>query len=258
VEGRWEAVLFNDELELLEARFHEGQDDVDKWVILEAAETFTGKPKPLYFEENKNLFEPWLDRVVHVVADLPAGEPWDRERAQRDALSQVQIPGNDVVALCDGDELVARWAWPVLENKTATGTVVLPMQQYYYTLRWATPLVLARTRAARRKDIGRFGEWADTPPPSAFHEVTQLDGAGWHLSCLGGPERVAKKLQSFSHTELSDPMWANIDNCRKVIKQGWDLDPTRRYHLELVEPAGPEWLLSEGVKKWPWLLTGDV
>lgn len=255
---RWECVLFNDELELLEARFHESQDAVDRWVILEASETFTGTPKPLYFDENKEQFTPWMDRVVHVVADLPSGPAWEREAAQRDALATVEIGGEDLVVLCDGDELVAHWAWPLLENKTLRGTVVLPMRQHYYTLRWATPLVLARTRAARRKDIGRVSEWADTPPPSAYHEAPQLEDAGWHLSCLGGPERLSKKLHSFSHTELSDPMWANVRNCKKMIQGGWDLDPQRRCPLTKVESAGPEWLLNEGVKKWPWLLTGDV
>lgn len=251
---RWEAVLFNDELELLEARLHEGEDAVDRWVILEAAETFTGSPKPLHFDENREAFTPWLDRIIHVVADLPAGSAWDRENAQRDALSSVHIPEDDVVALCDGDELIAKWAWAVLDYQTKAGTVVLPMRQFYYTLTWATPLVLARSRAALRRDIGRFSEWANTP----LEDFQHLDGAGWHLSCLGGAERVAKKLQSFSHTELADPMWANVRNCQKMIKEGWDLDPVRRYSLEKVAPEGPEWLLTEGVKRWPWLLTGEV
>lgn len=256
---RWECVLFNDELELLEARLHEGEDVVDRWVILEATETFTGQPKRVHFGENKSHFEPWLERIEHVVVDLPAGQtPWEREKAQRDALAQVPIAGDDLVVLCDGDELVARWAWPVLEDKTENGTVVLPMQQYYYTLTWQTPLVLARSRAARRRDIDSPGDWAADPPPSLFQESPQLDGAGWHLSCLGGPERVCKKLQSFSHTELGDPMWANVENCRKMIKEGWDLDPSRRYQLKRVEPVGPDWLLTEGIKRWPWMITGGV
>lgn len=251
---RWEAFLFNDELELLEARLREGETVVDRWVVLEAEQTFTGQPKPLHFAENRQQFGPWLERIEHVVASLPGGSPWDRERAQRDALASVAIDPGDLVVLADGDELVAAWAWPVLEEMTRNGTVVLPMTQHYFTLTWRTPLTLARTRAARRKDIMSFSGWADIP----YQDFPALENAGWHLSCLGGPQRLSRKLQSFSHTEIADPMWVSERNCALMIEHGWDIDPHRNFELTKVEPTGPRWLVEEGVKKWPWLLTGGV
>jgi beta-1,4-mannosyl-glycoprotein beta-1,4-N-acetylglucosaminyltransferase len=257
-----EAFIFNDEIELLEARFRETGDSVDLYVVIESEQTFTGGSKPLYFAENKDQFALSRSEIAHVVADLPKnGTAWDRERAQRNALHQVidDLDGDAIVTLCDGDELVSAEYWDQIEEFVDAGTVVLPMRQHYFTLTWATPAhpppdggEMARSRVARRSAIEEAGAWAD----GQFG--IQFLGSGWHLSCLGGPERLLKKLSSFSHTELSNPSWANLENCTRMIRDGIDIDPVRQWPLERVEPAGPEWLITEGVKKWPWLLTGGV
>lgn len=260
---KWEAFLFNDELELLEARFRETADVVDGYVLVESAKTFTGDSKPLHYAENIGRFEPWNHKVHHVVADLPISDgAWACERAQRDAVHRVidQLDGNDLVALCDGDELLSRTFWEGVDDLGRENeTFVLPMQQYYFTLSWSTPLgpppnggLMCRSRIARRRVVSQASAWADAIYPH------QLMDSGWHLSCLGGPERLCRKLRSFSHTELSDRSWANVDNCARLIRQGIDIDPNRRWRLFKTEPTGPAWLLGEGVERWPWLLTGGV
>lgn len=254
---RFEAFLLNDELELMEARLHETWGRVDRYVVIESPTTFTGRSKPLHYAENQDRFAEYSDRIMHVVADLPKnGTSWDRERAQRDALHQVidDCDGEDIIALCDGDELVSRAFWDDVENRVVDGTVVLPMRQHYFTLTWSTPVEgeMCRSRAAFRRDIDRASAWAD-----GIYGL-KMPNAGWHLSCLGGPERLCSKLQSFAHTELSDPSWANIENCARMIRDGVDIDPVRKWPLSRVAPQGPSWLLDEGVKKWPWLLDGGV
>jgi len=252
----WECLILNDEIELLLARLHEGDGVVDRWVVVEAKETFSGRAKPLYYAENIDQFTPWADRIIHIVADLSgATDPWAREAAQRDAISEAinAADPDDVVSVTDADELIAATVWPEIERLTETGPVVLPMRQLYYTLCWATPWWGERGRAARRRDIDAVSTFADRKDlPWRLYE------AGWHLSCLGGPERVAEKLRSFSHTELSDPSWANTENCARLIRDGLDIHPGRAWQLETVAPQGPGWLLDEGVKRWPWLITGGV
>lgn len=256
-----EVVLFNDELELLEARFHEGEDVVDQWIIIESSETFTGQPKTLYYLENVERFVRWGDRVRSIEARLAGPRTWDREAQQRDALvpELLQLPGDAVVALCDGDELIDSRDWPLIEEMTKHGTVCFPMVQHYFTLCWSTPPFnpprggrMRRSRAARARDIPTsVSAWADG------QYGLELE-TGWHLSCLGGPGRLLKKLQSFSHTELSGPDWANLENCERMIRDGIDIDPNRNWPLTKVEPQGPAWLLDEGVKQWPWLLDGGI
>jgi hypothetical protein len=253
-----ECVLFNDELELLEARFHEGENHVDRWIIIEAVETFSGQPKALHYLENVERFTRWADRIQRVEARLAGAGAWNRERQQRDALvpQLLQLPKDATVALCDGDELIAAKDWPLIEEMTLEGTVCFPMVQHYFTLCWSTPDALPpdgglmrRSRAARAGSIPpSVSEWADGQYGLELR-------TGWHLSCLGGPERLQSKLQSFSHTELAN---VTLEQCEKMIREGIDIEPTRNWPLTKVEPQGPEWLLTEGVERWPWLLTGGV
>jgi hypothetical protein len=261
--GFFECFIFNDELELLEARLRETDGVVDRWVLVEAAVTFTGAPKPRHYAENKDRFSPWNDRIEHIVADLSrVPDAWARERKQRDAVHQFidQLSGDDIVALTDGDELLSRTFWTLIEEPVQHGTLVLPMQQHYFTLTWSTPVgpppdggLMERSRVARRRHITTTAsEWADALYGMKFHH------SGWHLSCLGGPERLLSKLRSFSHTELSDPRWANLENCTRMIRDGIDIDPVRKWPLHRVPPQGPQWLITEGVERWPWLIDGVV
>lgn len=259
---KFECFIFNDELELLEARLRETADVVDRWVLIEAPTTFTGEPKPLHYGENIDRFSEWSDRIEHVVAGLPAqASAWEREAAQRDALHKFidQLDGDDIVALCDGDELLSSGFWKIIDEPVKQGTVVLPMLQHYFTLTWALPNkptpdggLMHRSRVAERRSIERASSWADGEFGLRMHH------SGWHLSCLGGPERLCQKLRSFAHTELSSPQWANLENCKRMIRDGVDIDPFRRWPLTKVPPQGPPWLITEGVERWPWLLDGGI
>ena len=246
----------NDEIELLEARLREGDGIVDWWVIIEASETHTGTSKPLHFVNNMVHFNPWLSRIKYIIADLSsATDPWAKEALQRDYISQAisEALPDDIISITDADELIAASSWSEIKRLTEYGPVLLPMQQHYFSLTWATPWWGERGRVARKKDVGIVSSFADY---KGF--TVRLYNAGWHLSCLGGPERVADKLKAFAHTELSDPSWANSENCSKLIREGLDINPNRGWQLEKVEPQGPNWLLEEGVKIWPWLLTGGI
>ena len=84
---------FFNELELLELRFVELNDVVDRFVIAEAPVTHAGKPKPMSFLEKRDRFKPWLDKIIHVVVDdMPTGtNDWARENHQRNSL---ELPGH--------------------------------------------------------------------------------------------------------------------------------------------------------------------
>ena len=84
----YDCFTFFNELELLELRLHELAGVVDKFVLVEATRTFTNKPKPLYFQENRARFAAFENKLVHVVvADLPdSSDAWVVERFQRNAI----------------------------------------------------------------------------------------------------------------------------------------------------------------------------
>ena len=49
----YDCFLFFNELDLLEVRMHELNNSVDFFVLQESTKTHSGKPKSLYFQENK-------------------------------------------------------------------------------------------------------------------------------------------------------------------------------------------------------------
>jgi hypothetical protein len=58
--------LFNDEITLLRIRLAELYDVVDQFILVEAAQTHKGDPKPMLFERHKAQLERFLPKITHV------------------------------------------------------------------------------------------------------------------------------------------------------------------------------------------------
>lgn len=57
--------LFFQELDLLEIRLAYLNDFVDEFVIVEACQTFSGKPKRFVFEENRERFSKFIHKITY-------------------------------------------------------------------------------------------------------------------------------------------------------------------------------------------------
>ena len=69
----YDCFSFFNELDLLELRLNILDPYVDYFVITEANITHSGLPKPFYYEENKERFAKWQDKIIHVkVTDVPS------------------------------------------------------------------------------------------------------------------------------------------------------------------------------------------
>ncbi len=68
----YDSFLFFNELDLLEIRLHLLDPVVDYFIISESVITFSGKEKPLYYQENKERFKKFEHKIIHqVVKDTP-------------------------------------------------------------------------------------------------------------------------------------------------------------------------------------------
>ena len=79
-------------------------------MIVEATRTFTGKPKPLYFADNRQRYERYAHKIIHVVVDdlsLDAPTHWAREAYQRDAIMRglTEAAPDDRIIFSDCDEI---------------------------------------------------------------------------------------------------------------------------------------------------------
>lgn len=104
----YDCFQFFNELDILKLRLHVMDDIVDKFVISEATETFSGMKKPLYYEENKELFSEFADKIIHVVVDdTPKGYTHDRDTFQKNAVGRglVNCMDDDIIIFSDLDEI---------------------------------------------------------------------------------------------------------------------------------------------------------
>ena len=79
---------FYNEMELLQIRLEELKNVVDWFVLVEAEETFSGKPKHCVFEQNQSHFSQY--NICHVklpVFPSSASSRWQREGYFRDAAA---------------------------------------------------------------------------------------------------------------------------------------------------------------------------
>ena len=104
----YDCFQFFNELDILKLRLHIMNPVVDRFVISEATETFSGNPKPLYYEENKEMFAEFADKIIHVVVDdTPPGYTHDRDTFQKNAVGRglKDCTDEDIIIFSDLDEI---------------------------------------------------------------------------------------------------------------------------------------------------------
>ena len=65
----FDSFIFFNELDLLEMRLNILNDVVDHFVLTESPFTVSGNEKPLYYQENKDRFGKFNDKIVHYVTE---------------------------------------------------------------------------------------------------------------------------------------------------------------------------------------------
>lgn len=212
-----DAFTFNGEFDLLEIRLNILSPFVDEFIIVEATETFSGKPKELYYEKEKELFAKWADKIQYFVANsafyeekymaLANGSPntrgaehWKREFCQKecikDALEEAKIADEDIVFVGDVDEIWEPWVW---RNPTAIPMypMKLKLKVYSYWLNNRSSEEFNGTLVAQYKDIkgACLNHLRSDSIKSTLYD-------GWHFTSMGGYEEVKRKL-SDSYTRES-------------------------------------------------------
>lgn len=107
----YDCFTFNNELDLLELRLNILNNKVDFFVLVEAVKTHSGEDKDLIFEKNKNRFDRFLDKIIHIkTGDMPElinGDRWGLENFQRNAIMRglSNCKNDDIIIISDLDEI---------------------------------------------------------------------------------------------------------------------------------------------------------
>jgi len=235
----YDSFLFNNELDMLECRLTQLEGTADYHILVEAATDHQGHAKPLYYQENRDRFAPWKDRIIPVVTELYGADFMAREGLQREGVRAGldSADGDDMLILADVDEIPSPQAMEAVKTRVC-GVVEMACCVFYADLAWG-PLrtsvyttvgtALSKGMMATRRNV-----WAEGPV------LCQPGLGGHHLSFLGGPETVRHKLGAHCHTEL------NGDVETWLIKGDPGFNPFSRYGGELqpvdVDSTWPRWI----------------
>jgi O-antigen biosynthesis protein len=227
--------IFFNELDVLEVRLETLAPHVDRFVLVEADTTFQGKPKPLYFAENKQRFAKFADKIIHVVVeDMPIdGVPFDREYFQRDAIRRglEGLPPETWILLSDVDEIPRL---PFHRSFEQQDRALLFRQRLFYyafdnecvNLPWLGTVLtrldrLGRPSELRRSIVEQHGVLLGGGTNAGQFEIVE-DG-GWHFSFIGDASNAITKIESFAHDEYNSASFKDITSVQTAMRDGRDL-----------------------------------
>ncbi len=216
----YDSFTFFNELEILKIRCEELHDLVDHFVLVEATQTFSGQPKPLYYEENAHLFEKYKDKIIHIVVDdFPAttGDPaidnWAREEHQRNCILRGLEgchPDDDIIFISDADEIPSRQAIKDVAYYFSTHNFDLVGDVDQMICELHMRLFLFHLNREN------FEGWKGAPKAAPYwvvhkcfphplrirhwfnKDLPKIYNGGFHFNSMGGMERVLLKWKSHS------------------------------------------------------------
>jgi beta-1,4-mannosyl-glycoprotein beta-1,4-N-acetylglucosaminyltransferase len=223
---------FYNELELLYYRLKSLYNYVDKFVLVEANQTFMGNLKQLYYKENKHLFKEFEDKIVHVIVDLPFinnintnnNEQWINEKFQRNSImegiNKLNLDINDLTIISDLDEIPDTKILLMLKENTINITSGISLEQdlYYYNLHCKHKGKWTLSKIVNYQELINKG-----PENVRQTKYPVLENGGWHLSYFGDSTFIQNKLKEFSHQEYNNDYYTNQERITNAIKEGKDL-----------------------------------
>ncbi|MDR0221085.1 MAG: glycosyl transferase GT17 family protein [Lachnospiraceae bacterium] len=223
---------FFNELDILKLRLGVMDPYVDRFVIEEAAHTFSGLEKELVFDKNREMFAEYLPKIDYIVVSdsPPEMNPHQRDYYQKNhLLNGLKEAGeDDVIIFSDVDEipnplvlekiiaafdpakiyhLAQRMFHGYLNREEVSAQIFSITREFegIERLKWLGTKVFAK-RSIPEAGIVYIRE-ADVSSPLCV----RVDEGGWHFSYMGGhgekdvAKRVSDKIISAAHQEYNDP-----------------------------------------------------
>ena len=212
----YDCFTFYNELEVLEIRLETLDPYVDKFVLVEMEKDHHGRNKPYFFEENRDRFKKYLNKITVIhPKELPeyiATDEWNwtLERFQRECIKYglTDAEPEDYIMISDCDEI------PNTE-------LLKDIKKHYFTQCQTTlTKVLERTSVALKMDYHYFyfnyrmnqrsntttiTKYRNLISPTVIRDMINylpyIDQGGWHLTYFGGADRVKTKMASIVEGE---------------------------------------------------------
>ena len=236
----YDCFTFFNELDLLEIRLNILNDYVDKFVLVEATKTFTGQDKPLYYQENKERFKQFENKIIHIIVDSypDSNNPWFFECNQRNAIAKgfENCNDDDIILISDLDEIPK----PELINKykDIKGVKLFEQIMCHYHINCINNKPEVWMLGTKMLSYYEYKHLFDNEKPKyndfVMEEMNQgvtpslirdykklyhINDGGWHFTYLGGAQKLREKLKAYSHTENATEEFCNLQTLEKRIKE---------------------------------------
>ncbi|XP_073526514.1 beta-1,4-mannosyl-glycoprotein 4-beta-N-acetylglucosaminyltransferase-like [Phyllobates terribilis] len=269
----FDAVLFNNEVDMLQIRWNELYPYVTQFVLLESNSTFTAIPKPMFFGINRDKFKFVEPRLTYgkIGGRFRKGEnPFVEEAYQRLALDQLLklagIQEDDLLIMSDVDEIPSRHTIDLLRWCDDIPPILhLRLKNYLYSFEFKVD------DSSWRASIHRY-----QPGKTRYAHFRQTDlllaDSGWHCSfCFRYIEDFIFKMKAYSHTDrVRFSHYLNPQRIQNIICKGTDLFdmlPEEYTFREIISKMGPiprshsgvhlPSFLLENADKFKYLLPGN-
>jgi len=225
----FDCFTFNNELDILEFRLEKLYTNVDKFVLVESKQTYTGKTKPLYFKEAKNRFKKWEDKISFFECTVNSEmDHWTYEHYQRnfirECLVELECDDNDIVFISDIDEIV-NISHILSALPCSSFRIEMPFYYYFTNLRASEMwdfVVCCQWGDIKNIPIGDRLKYASMFPV-LFRDSENKNGG--HFSYLFGysVQKYKQKISSFSHSEFNNFYFKNRVRLKYCISKKSDI-----------------------------------
>jgi beta-1,4-mannosyl-glycoprotein beta-1,4-N-acetylglucosaminyltransferase len=181
--------------------------------------TFSGIRKNYVFNENKERFKQYMDKIIHFMIDGKSDfvDPWKREMYQRDFLlkgiMRLNLDRDDLIVVSDCDEIMNNKILSLFRNRGISDPILsLDLDVYYYDFtiksneEWKTKVKILKYSTF-------FGPYGIITPSIIRQTVVKVFPVkvGWHFTYFGGIHNIQMKLEGFSHQEYNTDKFKDPD-----------------------------------------------
>ncbi|RYR30613.1 hypothetical protein Ahy_B01g055361 [Arachis hypogaea] len=224
----FDAIIFSNELDMLDIRWHELQPYVSKFIILESNTTFTGIPKPHYFELNRERFAFAKEQTVHgtfpgkLAVQGSYEDPFLLEGRQRAAMNSLirraGISNGDILIMADTDEIPSPHTLKLLQWCDGIPPLMhLELKHYMYSYEFPVDYSSWRATAHVYSQHTQYRHSRQTD--------LMLADAGWHCSfCFRKMWEFVFKMTAYSHADrVRYKSFLSHSRIQDIICRGDDL-----------------------------------
>ena len=256
---------FFNELDLLELRLETLNEVVDRFVLVEGTKTFSGKDKELVFDQNRNRYAKFLDRIIYVKVDdyPPLKNSWTYENWQRNCIARglVGCKDDDTILISDCGEIPNPDVVKRLIGKRGPYNLEqLVFSDYLDAFETDLPIWGFGTKLLSYHTFKHFfdhrfrvhyddgcdremNKGTTANKIRSYGHYWNVQRGGWHFSYMGGAASAISKIKAFSHQELNTPENTDLATVEKKIRDSV-FGPNSKRKIAALNAAMPKYLVE--------------